>query len=94
LSVGSPAEVLALTPDEVFQDHNGNGTYEPAEDVIGPFPIAAAYDEGCGRMAFLADNAFQVGYEDNAQMLWTLLRWASQGQSCPVHSVMLPLVLR
>jgi hypothetical protein len=71
-----------------------DGIYNSGEE--GEFDVAAAYDDGCGRVAVVADNAFQDdGFEGrrNDRLMRALLTWVTDGQSCIQHTYV-PLVVR
>jgi hypothetical protein len=87
LSVAGDAEWLANTyPHDTWADLDDDGAYGAGEE--GVFDVAAAYDEGCGRVVVLGDDAFSdadLAWTENEPVLRSLLRWVTGGQHCDLQ---------
>jgi uncharacterized membrane protein len=93
LGTSGGAESVALTPDDTWQDTNGSDAYESDDDEEGVFGVAVAFDDGCGRVVALGDNAFTntTLSEDNGELMRSVLEWVSSGEACPDRAVEEPL---
>jgi hypothetical protein len=94
ISFSGSAQWLADTWGvDTWRDENDDGVYQ--ENEAGLFPLAATYDNGCGRVAMLGDNAFQDDYVavGNDEWMGSMLTWASRGQSCGPGGNYLPFVI-
>ena len=93
LSISGAALAAARAPGGVWLDGNDNAEYDEGSDPVADFVVAAAYDEGCGRLAFYGDNAFSSGalaISENGEAMRELLGWAARGRACPTTSSMAP----
>jgi hypothetical protein len=85
------ADTASLT---AWCDVDGDDTYDT--DEWGIFDVLAGYDDGCGRVAVVADNSFQDdGFEGrrNDRLMRALLTWVTGGQSC-ISEIYLPVVIK
>ena len=73
---------------------NGNQRQEASEPT-GPFTVAAAYESGAGRVAVVADNAFQDhGLEgrNNEPLARALLEWLTGQRDAYAQLTIVPAV--
>jgi len=79
---------VAYTGPDIWEDTNGSDAYEPGEDRAGEqFPVAVAYEDSCGRVVALSDDAYAndfLGWTDNEVYMRSLLRWVTDGTACEI----------
>lgn len=87
---------LGITSEDAWRDQNWNHEYDPGEPT-GSFTIAAAYEVGQGRIAAVADNAFQddgFDWRSNDLFMRSLLRWVTGWRPAYDSRVFLPIILK
>jgi hypothetical protein len=96
LTARASAVPLAMTGEDIWQDRNWNTKRDPGEPT-GPFTVAAASAAGQGRVAAVADNAFQddaFEWRSNDMIMRSLLRWVTGWHPTYGHAVYVPVVFR
>jgi len=77
LLVEPPAQVVGETPADTWLDMDRD-FFQGADEPVGPFAVAAAYNSGGGKVFVLADNSFNdniVQYTENTEFLKSVLSW-------------------
>lgn len=98
---GAAFPLIDTAGADAWRDGDGDGRFDDGE--AGVFPVAAAFDSGCGRVAAIADNSFcddcldlLRGWENDVA-LRQIMAWLAGGRACtggPDHQLYLPLLRR
>lgn len=95
LEISGDAAWLANTGNtDSWIDINQNWEFDEGEG--GVFDVAAAYDNGCGRVVGYADESFMdsiIERTDNDAYMRSMLRWVVGGYTCNInHNLYLPMI--